>query len=339
MSDEILLFLVKKIPSCVDVFRLSETCTRMARICRDATLWIRVDTRHSNPLSLREFRKLLPWLGERTKSLAIQGFMSTAAAAATPSDKQNLSPSQLNAVARRCPNLEELILQDCFVDASRITVSTLPPTLETLRINSCEFVNTPTRESYFKTLNERVPQLKVLDLRDSPWVTNHSLMAICKIEELREVDLRGCFRMGECFAYTALACRFGFRKVEKLDLRDTTVGDQEAACFSRLPELRQLYLGFTKPVPTASEDAAQNKGVTDKGLRNLCAPSSDPADFESKLEVLSLTNLAGVTDSMLPMVATSLTRLSVLEVAGTKVTKEGAGAVVARRPGCNVVMQ
>ena len=32
-------------------------------------------------------------------------------------------------------------------------------------------------------------------------------------------------------------------------------------------------------------------------------------------------------------------RLSVLEVAGTKVTKEGAGAVVARRPGCNVVMQ
>ena len=52
---------------------------------------------------------------------------------------------------------------------------------------------------------------QVLDLMDSPWVTNHSLMAICKIEELRELDLRGCFRMGECFAYTALACRFGFR--------------------------------------------------------------------------------------------------------------------------------
>ena len=51
----------------------------------------------------------------------------------------------------------------------------------------------------------------MLDLRESPWVTNHSLMAICKLEELREVDLRGCFRIGECFAYTALACRFGFR--------------------------------------------------------------------------------------------------------------------------------
>ena len=50
------------------------------------------------------------------------------------------------------------------------------------------------------------------------------------------------------------------------------------------------------------------KGVTDKGLRSLCAPSADPADFESKLEMLSLTNLAGVTDSMLPLVASSLTR-------------------------------
>ena len=70
------------------------------------------------------------------------------------------------------------------------------------------------------------------------------------------------------------------------------------------------YLGFTKPVAaTTSEDAAQIKGVTDKGLRNLCAPSADPADFESKLEVLSLTNLAGVTDSMLTIVAASLTRL------------------------------
>ena len=32
-------------------------------------------------------------------------------------------------------------------------------------------------------------------------------------------------------------------------------------------------------------------------------------------------------------------RLSVLEVAGTKVTKEGAASVKARRPGCNVVME
>ena len=67
---------------------------------------------------------------------------------------------------------------------------------------------------------------------------------------------------------------------------------------------------------TTSEDAAQIKGVTDKGLRNLCAPSADPADFESKLDVLSLTNLAGVTDSMLPMVAASLTRLDMVLVEG-----------------------
>ena len=41
MSDEILLFLVKKIPSCVDVFRLSETCTRMARDAGAVLDWSR----------------------------------------------------------------------------------------------------------------------------------------------------------------------------------------------------------------------------------------------------------------------------------------------------------
>ena len=54
--------------------------------------------------------------------------MSTAAAVATPSDKQNLSPSQLNAVARRCPNLEELILQVLAIDckeANLIVVFTI----------------------------------------------------------------------------------------------------------------------------------------------------------------------------------------------------------------------
>ena len=56
LSDDVLLIMVKMLPSCVDVFRLSETCTRLGRICKDETLWIRVDTRHAKPLSLREFR-------------------------------------------------------------------------------------------------------------------------------------------------------------------------------------------------------------------------------------------------------------------------------------------
>ena len=39
------------------------------------------------------------------------------------------------------------------------------------------------------------------------WVKNHCLMALCKLEHLRELSLRGCHRVGECFAYTALATR------------------------------------------------------------------------------------------------------------------------------------
>ena len=69
--------------------------------------------------------------------------------------------------------------------------------------------------------------LKSVDLTGSGWLSNHSLMALCKCEELTELNLNGCWRIGECFAYSALACRFGFRKLKKADLTDTKVTNSE----------------------------------------------------------------------------------------------------------------
>ncbi len=332
LSDDVLLMIIKLVPSCVDVFRLSETCSRMARVCQDHSLWVNVDTRHANPLSLREFRKLLPFLHAKTKSLAIQGFLrsSTNMAART---KENLSPSQLSAIEKRCPNLEELILQDCFVDANKILINMLPETLRVLRITKCEFINTPDRHSYFRDMHERLPQLEVLDLSESAWVTNHSVMAFCKCENLKELNLRGCFKIGECFAYTALACRFGFKLVEKIDLRDTCVGDSELACFGRLPEVSHLYLGKSNAASSAAANP-NNSGMTDRGMRSLCVHSGD--GHISKLRHLSLANIPELSDAMLPLIGTSLPLLF-LNVAGTKVTDEGLKKFVLLRPHCKVI--
>ena len=96
------------------------------------------------------------------------------------------------------------------------------------------------------------------------WVKNHCLMALCKLERLRILRLRGChrspswtsshffhhqnididmFRIGECFAYTALATRFGFNNVEVFDLRDTNIGDTEVQCFGRKEAVLELLVG------------------------------------------------------------------------------------------------
>lgn len=330
LSDDVLLFIIKFVPSCVDIFRLSETCTRMSRICGDTTLWVKVDTRHANPLSLREFRKLLPFLHHKTKSLAIQGFMTNNQGASKT--KGNLSPTQLAAVSRRCPQLEELILQDCFVDARRILISMMPDTLTTLRITKCEFVNAPERESYFRGMHESMPKLALLDLSHCGWVTNHSVMAICKCIELREIIFKDCFKIGECFAYTALACRFGFQTVQKIDLRDTSIGDSEVSCFGRLPEVTHLHLGKTTAAWPGRNEGG-NSGVTDRGLKSLCSFHDDA--HVSKLQHMTLTHL-DVTDAVMQNIGTSLPLLH-LDLTGTKVTDEGMRTFVRLRPNCKVI--
>ena len=98
-------------------------------------------------------------------------------------------------------------------------------------------------------------------------------MALCKLEKLRILKLRGCHRLasfplpsflhchhakapsllpykyfdnariGECFAYTALATRFGFNNVEVFDLRDTNIGDTEVQCFGRKEAVLELLVG------------------------------------------------------------------------------------------------
>ena len=40
--------------------------------------------------------------------------------------------------------------------------------------------------------------------------------------------------------------RFGFRSLEKLDLRDTSVGNSEVPCFGQLPKLTHLFFGHTR---------------------------------------------------------------------------------------------
>ena len=87
-------------------------------------------------------------------------------------------------------------------------------------------------------------------------------MAICKIETLKVLSLRGCHNVGACFAYCALATRFGFNKIEKFDLRDTEIGDAELVCFGRKPTLKELLI--------SGNDHKINR-ITERGIANITA--------------------------------------------------------------------
>ena len=139
--------------------------------------------------------------------------------------------------------------------------------------------------------------------------------------------------MGECFVYTALATRFGFRRVTSMDLRDTSVGDSEVPCFGRLPEIRQLLLGHTSDTEFVPPPDSEGQGViTDRGVLSMCPIRGDP--HVSKLQHLSLTRTM-VTEKSVEKLLKALTLVS-LDITGSNVTADGIEPLLGLRPTCQV---
>ena len=130
-----------------------------------------------------------------------------------------------------------------FIFLSRITISHFPKCVKKLALRNCTIVNINPKRSYLFEIDKLFPCLQILDLENGNWLSNHSLQSISKSQSLREINFQGCRQLGECFVYSALSTRFGFRNVKTIDLRDTHVGDSELPCFGRLPNITHLYLG------------------------------------------------------------------------------------------------
>ena len=216
-----------------------------------------------------------------------------------------------------------------------IHISQFPSSIKKLKIVDSNVINISQRESFLFRIDQKIPHLETLDLSNSSWLSNHSLQAICKCDSLKEVILRGCRKLGECFVYTALATRFGFRSVQSVDLRDTCIGDAEVPCFGRLPHITRLLLGKTSasddiPPPENSES---NGRITDRGIMSMCV--KDDSQDMGKLKVLSLMQTS-VSDRSLKSLATSFD-LSHLDVRGTNVTENGVSRYLLLRPSCTVL--
>lgn len=326
LSDDVLLLILNKLCSS-DLLALTCTSRRLASVASDESLWKRVDT-STHPLSASEFRKALKFVGHRTTAVRIGGNVAD--------KRESVTASILETVEKKCPHLEEFILDGCYVDAKKITIGSFPKHIKKFGLVNCCVVNIPTKESYLFQMDKLLPHVENLDLSNSGWLSNHTLQAICKTDTLSEVNFRGCRRIGEVFVYTALATRFGFRHVKVMDLRDTSIGDTEVPCFGRLPEITHLYFGLTEPgreyqVPSGSESNGQ---ITDRGVIAMCLGGSTGPDGSSKLIHLTLA-YTQITDRCLNKIAAHLP-LQFLDVRRTNVTRQGIEAYLGLRPRCKV---
>lgn len=124
----------------------------------------------------------------------------------------------------------------------------------------------------FTGIFEHIPLLEELRLEYCNFFESNDVMPFSKLQNLKTLSLRGCRKMRNCVPYLSLACRFGFPKLEVLDLRETNVSDGELQCLSAIKTLRQLFLEFPE-VPLANDESDDDDDFEQFFRRSRRAPA------------------------------------------------------------------
>uniref|UniRef100_A0A182SJT2 Uncharacterized protein n=1 Tax=Anopheles maculatus TaxID=74869 RepID=A0A182SJT2_9DIPT len=85
-------------------------------------------------------------------------------------------------------------------------------------------------------------RLEELTIEYCAWFDTHDFMVLSKLPNLRYLSLKGCANIKDSVPYASLATRFGFKKLEVLDLRDTPISDSDVSCFNIVHSLKELRL-------------------------------------------------------------------------------------------------
>ncbi|XP_076241514.1 uncharacterized protein LOC143183719 isoform X1 [Calliopsis andreniformis] len=247
-SDDVLLNIFKYL-SPQDLMAISLCCQRLSQIARDKTLWRIVDFRGS-PMVLNDLKKYMKFLQPMTTTLAIR--------ANSYSEKDaGLSPWFFNSIKSTCTQLKELIIEEYYINADKIHITDFPRTIKKFSLKGCKMGFLRSNKSYFFNMNFHMFDLTCLILSNCQWLTPHSLLGISKMPNLKELRLNSCHSLGECVAYAGLATRFGFKKLEILDLRDTALSDSEVGFFNYTKTLTHLYLEYPSSLQFPVEHEAQ----------------------------------------------------------------------------------
>jgi len=187
LSDDVLLGVLSRVSSW-ELLQVSQTCTRLKAIAADRSL--AMDLNYiGHPQHLRAIKRCTKLIHSKTHSLGFEGFLRGGA-----SQIENLSEACLRDIANTAPSLTTLQLHYSYVNAEKVAFQHFPKSLRKLSLEGCELWNLPADKSVFKHIDTYMPHLEHLDLTRCGWVKNHCLMALCKLEKLRILKLRGCHR-------------------------------------------------------------------------------------------------------------------------------------------------
>ncbi|XP_043494527.1 uncharacterized protein LOC122519249 [Polistes fuscatus] len=363
--DDILLNILKYL-SPPDLLALSLCSQRMSQLTEDRTLWKKIDFR-KHQIPLKDIEKYIKFFQPTTTSLSMRGDLGA-------KEGMKLTQKFFRTLTNHCTQLKELIIEKYYIDGNKIEITDFPETLEKLSFAGCQMDHLQTNKSYFFKIDLHMTNLTCLILSHCQWLLPHSLLVISKIAKLKELRMNSCRRLGECVAYSSLATRFGFKKLETLDLRDTALGDSEVSCFSGTKTLKHLYLeypanfinyrdldppfedgNFIEYIPENHWDNEGHQGrfISDRAIRAIGTTAKKVIhtsphgililEEENRifnnppLKTLVVRNYSRITNSSLIYLSNHILSLETLDVTGTSVTKQGVQTFKSKRPNVKII--
>lgn len=133
----------------------------------------------------------------------------------------------------------------------------------------------------FTGIVEQMPALEEIRIEYCSFFECNDVMPFSKLQELKTLSLRGCHKMKNCVPYLSLACRFGFPKLEVLDLRETNICDGEVQCLNAIKTLRHLFLEKPETEPVLSDSDDDDFELFFRGNHSRLSRHRDPSDLPS----------------------------------------------------------
>ncbi|XP_063391851.1 uncharacterized protein LOC134677346 [Cydia fagiglandana] len=176
-----------------------------------------------------------------------------------PGPQFTLTPSTLRQLADTCPTLTSLALEYCNINCNCTSISMFPPTLKKLSLRGSKCYNLPLDRSFLFKIQDSLPDLESLDVSECEWMEPATLLPLSKLPVLKHLYARDCLRLTEFVAYASLATRYGFTKLQSLDLRGSPVGDSEVSALGWLATLSRLWLSPARAAPPPAQHAHRDR--------------------------------------------------------------------------------
>ncbi|XP_066217129.1 F-box/LRR-repeat protein 12 isoform X6 [Saccopteryx leptura] len=240
LPDSVMLEIFSYLPV-RDRIRLSRVCHRWKRLVDDRWLWRHVDLTLYTVTGMRPkvmWHLLRRYMASRLHSLRLGGYLFSG------SHAPQLSPALMRALGQKCPNLKRLCLH--VADLSMVPISSLPCTLRTLELHSCEISMLWLLKGQDPTV---LPLLECIVLDRVPAFRDEHLQGLTRFRALRSLVLGGTYRVTETGLDTSLQELSYLQRLEVLGC--TLSADSTLLAISRhlrdVQKIRLTVRGLSAP--------------------------------------------------------------------------------------------